>query len=176
MQLNPYALMYFSTGTCPVIVLHFNCVDYSHSLVFEKMVSNFIAMIFESNLFNPLSNEFFSLVLEKQPKIGSNRLPTHRRGVHRNFFDYLFIFEFRNFGHTYTIVTVIQQRVKQFFFILFNYLSHEFFFSLVLERQPKIGSYRLPTHRRSSNRNCFDFPFLFFNLNFGHTYTIVTDI
>ena len=52
--------------------------------------------------FNPLLHElFFSSVLERQLKIGSYRLLTHRRGAYRNFF-----------GHAYTIVTDMQQRVN----------------------------------------------------------------
>ena len=56
----------------------------------------------------------------------------------------------------------------------FNPLLHEFFFSSVLERLPKIGSYSLPTHRRCAQRNFFYYPFIFSNRNFVHSYTIVT--
>ena len=49
---------------------------------------------------------------------------------------------------------------------------------IFLERQPKIGPYRLPTHRRGAHRIFFFFdgPFLFKNQNFGYTYTFVTDM
>ena len=57
----------------------------------------------------------------------------------------------------------------------FNPFLHEFFFSSVFERQSKIGSYRLPTHRRGAN-------FLIISSYFKteilaiRTYTIVTDM
>ena len=44
--------------------------------------------------------------------------------------------------------------------IFFNPLLHEFFFSLVLEIEPKLGSYRLPTRRRSDHRKFFDYPLI----------------
>ena len=40
------------------------------------------------------------------------RLPTYRLSAHKNFFDDLFLFLNRNFGHSYTIVTDVQQSVK----------------------------------------------------------------
>ena len=52
----------------------------------------------------------FSSVLETLPKIASYRLPTHRRGAHRNFFHGSFLN--RIFGYTYIIVTAMQQRVS----------------------------------------------------------------
>ena len=55
-----------------------------------------------------------------------------------------------------------------------NPLLYEFFRLHVFEKQPKIGSYRLPTYRCCTHRNFFDYPFLFWNLNFGHPYSIVT--
>ena len=55
-------------------------------------------------------------------------------------------------------------------------LLHELFFSLASEKQTKIASYRLPTHRRGAHRIFFDYPVLFQNVNFGHTYTKVTDM
>ena len=36
---------------------------------------------------NPLTTEFFSSVFAKELKRGSYRLPTHRRGVRRKYFD-----------------------------------------------------------------------------------------
>ena len=42
-----------------------------------------------------------------------------------------------------------------FFSDINNLLLHEFFSSSVLERKPKICSYRLPTHRRSAHRKIF---------------------
>ena len=44
---------------------------------------------------------------------------------------------------------------------LFNPLLQEFFFPSVFEIWPKIGCYRLPTHRRGAHTNFFDDPFLF---------------
>ena len=41
------------------------------------------------------------------------------------------------------------------FFILFNPLLRELFFSSALERQPKICSYRLPIQRRGAHRKFF---------------------
>ena len=38
---------------------------------------------------------------------------------------------------------------------------HEFIFSSVLMRWRKIGSHRLPIHRRGAHRKFFDDPFLF---------------
>ena len=58
---------------------------------------------------NPLLHQFFfSSVFEINRKIGCNRLPTHRQ-------IFLFIpsyFKIKIFGHMYTIVTDMQQRVK----------------------------------------------------------------
>ena len=64
---------------------------------------------------------FFSSVLERQPKIGCYRLPTHRRGAQRNFFFIIpSLFKNRKFWLTYTIVTAMQQRVN--FDFLINHL------------------------------------------------------
>ena len=40
-------------------------------------------------------------------------------------------------------------------FITINPLLHEFSFLSILEREPKIDSYRLPTHRRGTHLNFF---------------------
>ena len=51
------------------------------------------------------------------------------------------------------------------------------FFRQFFEIDPNIGCYRLPTHRERIfffHKNFFYYPFLFYNRNFGHTYTIVT--
>ena len=42
----------------------------------------------------------------------------------------------------------------------FNLLP-ELFFPWIFERNFKIGSYRVPTHRRSAHKKFFDDPFLF---------------
>ena len=63
-----------------------------------------------------------------------------------------------------SLATLCIKRVKQIFYkiILFNPLLHEFFFSSVFENliKPKIGCYRLPTHRCSAHIIIY-YPFLF---------------
>ena len=55
----------------------------------------------------------FFVVLERQPKIGSYRLPTHRRSAHRNFLFISSYLPFLFYGNTLTIVTDMQQRVNR---------------------------------------------------------------
>ena len=56
-------------------------------------------------------SSFFPPVLERQPKIASYRLPTQRNRAHRTFLLSLLILN-RNFDHTLTIVTDMQQKVN----------------------------------------------------------------
>ena len=62
-----------------------------------------ILILYVQKHLNPVLPEFFSSVSEIWPKIACFRLPTHRRGAHRNFFYYPFLFQNRNFGRTCTI-------------------------------------------------------------------------
>ena len=43
---------------------------------------------------------------------------------------------------------------------MLNPLKTKFFFSFVFETQPKIGSFRLPSHGRDARMKFFDDPFL----------------
>ena len=61
-----------------------------------------MAIFFETNMISPdpLLHDLFSLVLERQLKIGSYCLPTHRRIAHRIYFIIPFNFKNRNFAIT----------------------------------------------------------------------------
>ena len=78
---------------------------------------------------------------------------------------YLFVMSFHSFNYfkieifcdTYTIVTAMQQRVKEIFKKSFclTLCCMSSFFRRVFGIYPKIGCYRLPTHRRGAHRKFF---------------------
>ena len=58
--------------------------------------------------FNPLMPEtFMPSNFEMYPKIGSHRLPTHRRGADRKFFLHPFFFWKRNFDKVFKLIALI---------------------------------------------------------------------
>ena len=61
--------------------------------------------------------------------------------------------------------------------VVLTLLLHEFFFSLVFETQPRIGFYRVPTHRRVPHRKfIFIIPSYFKIEILNLPYTIVTEM
>ena len=55
---------------------------------------------------------------------------------------------------------------KAGFYPFLNHLFQEFYFTSIFEILPKIGSYRLPTHRRGAYRKIFPWSFLISELKF----------
>ena len=61
----------------------------------------------------------------------------------------------------YNLIIYFNSQIKSF-----NPLLPEIFFLSNFEILPKIGSHRLPTHRRGAHRNFFLDPFFFFKTKF----------
>ena len=93
-------------GAFDIIVAYNNCMPQYNWHILP--IIGRICHVILKGLVNPLMPEtFMPSNFEMKPKIGSHRLPTHRRGAHRIFFLILFFLK-RNFDNTVTIVAVRQ--------------------------------------------------------------------